>query len=273
MNYMYVNFNIAVINGNDSMTEVEETTDLANFKKQWALKKASSERQHFKIARGEVVAYTVKAPPEFTVFVNAEKDAQKIIRQKAVKEALKNAEAGRLIPGQGVFIGRYEPKDKEGHSLGKIFNVFAAPQDLTDKDDAESQFTYDEAVKRIAGLKRWNGFDGANYANDDELYKALKDDSYNGGWIIPPYELLGGKNGAETPPDTIYANKDKDALKDTFKDKDTFGMARWYWSSTEDPENSSKVWTTNFYNGDKTSDPKNNLHQSCRPVRLVPVVG
>ena len=97
------------------------------------------------------------------------------------KEAPKKAEEnpkkspGQIIPGQGIFLGRYAPKDREGNSLGKIFNVFAAPEDLTDAAGNKGIFKYVDAVKRIASLKNWHGHDGTNYATDKELYKALRE--------------------------------------------------------------------------------------------------
>ncbi len=46
----------------------------------------------------------------------------------------------------GIPIGTWAPRDRDGKSLGKIFNVFAAPQDLTDEAGAEKVLmTFDDA--------------------------------------------------------------------------------------------------------------------------------
>src|SRR5947208_2846954 len=89
---------------------------------------------------------------------------------EAKAEILRNAEPGQMITGEGIFLGQYQ-------SLGRIFNVFAAPEDLP------AMMKYVDAVKYIAELKGWNGFDGTNYATDKEFRQALKDGSYTGGWI------------------------------------------------------------------------------------------
>ena len=183
------------------------------------------------------------------------------------------AEPGELIPGQGIFLGQYQPKDRTGNSLGKIFNVFAAPQDLPDT------MKYADLVKHIARLEAWHGFDGANYATDKEIYAALKDGSYNGGWIIPPRELLTGTEadsarglrvGKVVQPDNLLRHKNKGAFKNTFKiSTGSFGSPVWYWSSTEVANSPSKVWCAGFSNGQQDWTAKDNLLMHCRPVRLV----
>jgi hypothetical protein len=145
---------------------------------------------------------------------------------------------GVLVKGRGIYFGRWEPQDREKQSLGKIFNVYAAPQDLPET------MKYVDTVKHIADLKNWNGFDGTNYATDKEIYAALKDGSYTGGWIIPPRELLSGtepdgkfgiRQGNIIQPDNLYAHKDKGSFKDTFTTAAASGSdyPEWCWSSTE----------------------------------------
>jgi hypothetical protein len=48
---------------------VKETTHTTTAQRQWALRKAASERPHFKVVDGKIAAYTVAAPPalEFVV--------------------------------------------------------------------------------------------------------------------------------------------------------------------------------------------------------------
>jgi len=169
---------------------------------------------------------------------------------------------------QGVYIGQYSPKDRDGRSLGKIFNVFAAPQDLPDT------MKYVDAVKHIAALNNWYGFDGTNYATDKELYQALDNGSYNGGWIIPTRDLLYGKdvNGNAIQPDNLYAYKDKGDLAGTFCVAASSGSdyPDWYWwSSTEHRDDPSNVHIVRFSDGYEGWNPKDGYRLSCRPVRLV----
>jgi len=176
---------------------------------------------------------------------------------------------GTLIGQQtadGIFIGRYVPKDREGNSLGKIFNVFAAPQDLG------GTVKYADAVKNIAQLKNWHGFDGTDYATDTDLYKALKEGSYNGGWIIPTRDLLTGKDvdGRARQTGNLLAARDIGALKDTFNTSPARSATYfdWYWSCTE-IRNTPNVIVLHLTNGYESWDGKNGSRASLRPVRLV----
>jgi len=183
-------------------------------------------------------------------------------------------EPGERVAGQGIYLGVYTPKDRNGKSLSKTFNVFAAPEDLPET------MKYVDAVKHIAKLKDWNGFDGTNYATDKELYAAIKSGSYNGGWIIPTRELLVGtepdgesgvRKGKVIQPDNLFDHQNKGAFKGTFKTAASSGSdyPGWYWSSTENRDNPSHVWGVRFSDGDEGWDRKDNNLLSCRPVRLV----
>jgi len=192
---------------------------------------------------------------------------------EAVVSVIAPKAGDKMEDSQDVYLGQYQPKDRDGNSLGKIFNVFAAPQDLTDASGKKEAFKYVDAVKRIAGLKNWNGHDGTNYATDKELYQALKNGSYDGGWIIPTRDLLSGKdvNGNVTQPDNLYAHKDKGALAGTFcvAASSGSGYPDWYWSSTEDRGNSSGMHSVRFLDGGEGWSRKDDGRLSCRPVRLV----
>ena len=195
------------------------------------------------------------------------------------KETLKNLvleeyKSGQMIESQGIYLGQYKPKDRKGNSLSKVFNVFAAPQDLPET------MKYVDAVKHIAKLKNWNGFDGTNYPTDKEIYAALKDGSYKGGWIIPTRELLAGtepdgesgiRKGKVIQPDNLFEHQNKGVFKGTFKTAaaNGFDFPNWYWSSTEDHEFQSYVWAVRFSDGYVMLDSKDYGRSSCRPVRLV----
>lgn len=172
-----------------------------------------------------------------------------------VPETSKTLEIGQAASSQGIYLGQYKPKDRKGNSLGKVFNVFAAPEDLPET------MKYVDAVKYIADLKGWNGFDGTKYKNDKEIYKALKGGSYNGGWIIPPQEIL---------KDHLYKFQNKGALKGTFKTvvSSGSGFSVWYWSSTKYRDISPYVFTVGFSDGARDWFRKDILRLSCRPVRL-----
>ena len=199
--------------------------------------------------------------------------------QKKIMDALKNVQPGQLVEGQGVYIGKYSLRDRHGKSLGKIFNAFAAPHDLTDAAGKKVTYSYLDTLKRVAELKNWNGFDGTNYLADREIFQVLKDGSYNGGWIIPPYELLTGVDakGDRTTPDNLLAHKDRGAFSGTFcleENPNPVVCPGWYWSSTENALDwSADRLTARFLDGVAHSDHKDGRKMSCRPVRLVEVAG
>jgi hypothetical protein len=208
-----------------------------------------------------------------------EERLQEAARKKAEEEkALKNPQPGQMIAGQGVFLGQWQPKDRGGKSLGKIFNVFAAPQDLTGGIFGwKKTFKYVDAVKRIAKLKAWNGFDGTNYATDKELYQAIEDGSYDGGWLIPTRDILVGTDidGNTTQPDNLFAHQNKGAFKGTFKkaaSSDFIFSDHWYHSSTEHRDDPSAVWAVRFSDDCALKLPRDIIPSRCRPVRVVEVL-
>jgi hypothetical protein len=192
------------------------------------------------------------------------------IEKPEIKTEPIQLQPGQKMPDGTIYLGKYTPKDRAGNSLRQTFNVFAAPEDLPET------MTYDNTVKHIAGLKNFHGYDGTNYANDSELYAAIKRGSYKGGWIIPPRDILRGNdvNGKATTPDNLYAHKNTGALKGTFNEAAGGGPDRprwryWYCSSTALRDNSSYVHYVRFSDGIEICFHKDLIHLSCRPVRLV----
>jgi hypothetical protein len=183
---------------------------------------------------------------------------------------------GQTIGNEGIFIGRYSPR-----GLSHTFNVFAAPQNLTDETVAETLFRYVDAVKRVAQLKNWCGHDGAHYKTDKEFLTALQNGSYNNGWVIPPRDLLEGgerefdsKGGLTKPhPDNIYAHVDKGDLKAIVRKAGRDSDSNWYWSSTADPYDPSVFFNVNLSGGNAMFNHKKGPRLNCWPVRFVPVAG
>jgi hypothetical protein len=180
-----------------------------------------------------------------------------------------NLNPGDRMPDGTIYVGQYKPKDRDGNSLRKTFNVFAAPEDLP------QVMKYDDTVKHIAGLKKWHGYNGTNYATDKEFYAAVKDGSYNGGWIIPTCDILIGNDvdGKATTPNNLYAHKNTGGLTGTFKDRAWRGYdtPHWYWSSTERRRDLPRARSVRFSDGNEDWDHKDYFCFSCRPVRLVPI--
>lgn len=109
------------------------------------------------------------------------------------------------------------------------FEVY--PQDLPET------MTYVKAVKAVEDLNR-------NHGTTD--------------WRIPTLEELK----------LMYKNKDEIG---TFCTKAASGSdyPDWYWSSTENRDNSSYVHVVRFSDGNESWFHKDDIRLSCRPVRLV----
>jgi hypothetical protein len=224
--------------------------------------------------KAEPVAPSVLYPVSAAI---AERERKKEeARRKAIEEAHKTAKPGQEIPGHGIFLGVWKPKDNDGKSLKKKFNVFAAPQDLQDAG-SRSHLTYNETVQLLARTKKFHGYDGAAYNNDTEIYQALREGSYSGEWIIPPFELLVGEvadkpYGYErnkiTQPDNLFDHRETGSFKNTFQMTASSGRHN-YFSSTEFGGYICEMWFQVV--GQKGYTRKDIGAASCRPVRLEPV--
>lgn len=254
------------------MAETEETSHITSVRTQWRIRQLAAQKPHFKIVDGEFVQFTINPPAD---------DLATTIANAAAAEVAE-ADIGQMIKGHGVFFGTWEPKDSKGNSLGKIFNVFAAPEDLTDDSGTKKSFKYADAMKRIANLTGFYGHNGESYENEAALYQALEKDTYKGGWILPTCELLMGTaangqpgmlNRITVQPDNLFDHQNKGALKDTFKTAasgDDPDYHSGYWSCTEKRDYPSIVWNADFADGNRVFLMKDNNRQSCRPVRLEP---
>jgi len=229
-------------------------------RKQDKLNRFATEKM--RVAGGKVETYTPKPPAQ---------DVEKVIEAVAAEEErarkkafLANLKPGQQMPDGSIFVGRYSPKDRQGNSLCREFNVFAAKEDLP-----AGRQMYCHTVQHLAKLRNWNGYNGASYENDTQLYEALRKGTYAGQWIIPTKEILHGRDmqDALTMPDNIHTHKDSifgDLLEQP-------GFIDSYWSCTEDPDNSKKVFKTTFHSRSMYTENKAVSKLRCRPVRLEPV--
>ena len=165
-------------------------------------------------------------------------------------------EIGKMVEGKGIYVGVQEVTTKGG--LKKVFDLYASPEDLTDGNDKKLVATYNNSLKTLNKKKGWHGYDGECFENHKELEAALADDSYQGGWFIPTREVV---------KENLYKNKDKGDLKGTFTDKRGSDYARWYWSCTEHPDDSSVVYGVDFTDGVGDWSDKDGYELSTRPVR------
>jgi hypothetical protein len=185
------------------------------------------------------------------------------------------SEPGQLIPGKGILLGVWSPKDRDGNSLNKTFNVFAAPFDLGLDENGRGTkqiLKYKGAVKYVSEIRSLMGHDGAGYKNDKELYAALKNGSYKGEWFIPTRDMIVGTDidDKQGQTDTLFAHKDNGTFKNTFTlacGDDFNDDADWYWSCSEDRENPSYLYVVQLSDGEVSWSHKDRVSLSCRPLR------
>lgn len=181
---------------------------------------------------------------------------------------------GTLIPGKGIFAGLWEPKGRDGHALGKKFNVFAAPTDLTDSSGRKAVLTYNNAVKELGQLRNWHGHDGGTFKNDAALYEALKSGTVPDQWFIPPRDLLHGKDvdGNAVRTGHLYDLKNTGDFKGTFVPTaggDNFpDYPSYYWSCTEHRGTRTSVCVVRFPDGRGGWGLRDYTRLSSRPCRV-----
>ena len=162
---------------------------------------------------------------------------------------------GQLIPGKGVFLGIWSPKDRRDRSLNKTFNIFAAPYDLGLDENGQGKkllVQSNDGVRAVGEIKNLMGHNGAEYKNDTELYKALRNGTYNGEWFIPPRDLVNGTKagGKKVQNDNLYQHRNTGKLAGTFvTDGASVLTHHWYRSATEPSGGLMYNWIVDFTDG------------------------
>ncbi len=199
------------------------------------------------------------------------------IRMAREESGRKIYRPGERVEYQGIYLGLYHPKNNNGSSLNKTFNVFAAPEDLVAPTTKEACFTYYDTRIYTLALENWHGFDGSDYIDQTELNAALEDGLYKGTWIIPPLEILSGFDAYGwllADQTSLYQHRHTEAFDNTFNISTgiiTTDITDYYWSCSRVQNNPGRQWATRFYDGacfapaniDKTESLR------CRLVRLV----
>jgi hypothetical protein len=190
-----------------------------------------------------------------TVYSNGDVKVRPAVNDDAKPRAKTAPEIGQLVEGKGVYVGTWTPKDRVGNSLGKTFNLFAAPYDLGLDENGNGiklVTTYKKAVTAVGKITNLLGFAGFRGKNDTDLYNALRDGSYKGEWFIPTKDILCGKDvdGNAVQNDHLFGHRNTGALAGTFTTvKSGSDNAPWYWSCTELASYSSLAWHQRFTDG------------------------
>jgi hypothetical protein len=136
------------------------------------------------------------------------------------------SQIGQLVPGKGILLcknwepdilTRFRSPDHRQH-----FNVYAAPQALEDRRKWTKRtaiLTYTEAIKRVADLKDYHGYDGSggscSLGSEESVLSAIWGNLYKGQWFLPTKDLLN----------QLYQHKSTGSFKEIFKDK---SEPTWY---------------------------------------------
>jgi hypothetical protein len=180
--------------------------------------------------------------------------------QQPKLEVFASARIGQSTAGKGVFVGAWALKDQNGRNPARIFDVFAAPEDLTDSSGRKALLPFKEAAAQVASLRNWHGHDGGDFENETVLCKALGKGVYKGEWFVPTHDFL---------IEGLYPNKDQGDLKGTFAIKPSGSVnARWYWSSTEQRDLPDCMYVVDFTDGADGWVHKENYRLRCRPCRV-----
>ncbi len=179
---------------------------------------------------------------------------------------------GTHYKGEGIFLGEWNPVDREGRPLGTIFNLFAATEDL------KRTATYTKTIEKISTMPQFHGYTGVESKDDVELYKLIRDGKYNGEWFLPTINISIGKR--EITPYTIsmssgtlYDNREEGSLKNTFNtEAERFSCAHRYWTCTKDKNFTEYAYNINFTDGSLFWDIKDDYSFSTRLVRAVPKI-
>jgi len=180
-------------------------------------------------------------------------------------------EIGQVVEGKGVYQGTWSPSDSNGRSLGKTFDLYAAPEDIRDDSGDNLLMTFNDAVRHVSRLQNWHGHNGGNFENDKAVMQAVrKNPEQLENWFISTREILHGQNadGEKVQDDHLYGNREKMPSGGEFVTRNNgSGLAHCYWSCTEHREHASSVYVIAFTDGDDGWARKDNGELSTRPVR------
>lgn len=186
---------------------------------------------------------------------------------------------GQWVQGKGIYVGVWAPVDFRGKSLGKVFDLYAAPEDLKSDDGSNLLLPFNKAVKHVASLRNWNGHDGGKFKNEQAVIKAAQDDPEAlKHWFIPSLEIINGidlKPGKMRDYNTLLAIRDKMPCESSrfvsngnssYSNKLLHNDA-WYWSCTENLGDRSLTYIVNIMNLHTESYLRKYAGYSVRPVR------
>lgn len=189
--------------------------------------------------------------------------AAAVVKTELRREGAKQQEANEAIREQ---IGKTMDGDifcGQCNILGRVFNLLAAKQDLTDAS-GNANLKYTAAKDLAAGMVTFNGHDVIDYADPRALLTALNNSEY-GNWFIPPRELVAGTDSEGKPAngDSLYSCANAGKLPGVSQNAK-------YGSTTEWNDKPEFVTATQLPGGVVSPEPKSLSRLRYRLVRLIP---
>ena len=170
-------------------------------------------------------------------------------------------------PGIQILVGERQA----------TYHVIAAPNDLADSGGRKQLFTYTKAVQEVAKLRWWAGHDGEYIENSRVLEVMIKSGAAIGKWVIPPHELVSGKdfNGERVVDGSLFALskiKSQEANFSNVTPAENMLHPNLYWSccNAGNYGNGQYKWLTDFSDGRTANLTEEGVMGSVRPVLIFP---
>lgn len=193
-------------------------------------------------------------------FLKMNPNAKKIIISNPVDT--REYKIGEHVRSKGIYFGTWEPKDENGKSLGKVFNLFAAPEDLT--IHGKTNFYLTDALEYISALNDWHGHGGIGFeTHENVLYAAKNHHEKLRQWFVPTGEMLDGKNYHQelVQDDSLMKNYT------LFAQNSQLSECCWYWSCSQYPNRLDGFKNVQIGTGRFGGDEPEEHTLSVRPVR------
>ena len=192
-------------------------------------------------------------------------------------ELLKKEENDQQIPAigcwvedKGIYQGTWEPTDEKGKSLGSVFNLYAAPEDLKNIHGKNLLLTFNKAIRHIAKLKNWHGHSGSNLKSVEDIRRAVQSNPEKlSSWFIPNKEILHGYDSSnkKLQINNLYNNKEEMPKNSEFVTIEKINHAHLYWSCTKHEKHFLDMYAINFTDGSPVWGQRHISKFSTRPVR------
>ncbi len=175
-------------------------------------------------------------------------------------------EIGKFYKNKGIYQGVWEPTDDKS----KIFNLYAAPEDLKSINGKNLLLTFNKAAYYLSRLRNWHGHGGSDLKSAEDIKQAvLNNPEKLSDWFIPPLKLLSGQNteGKKIQNTNLYDKKEEMPENSKFVTIQNLNRTHLYWSCTKHKEHMLGMYAFNFADGIPVEGKKHISKFSTRPVR------